>query len=77
MRKRRDQVGKPPLVGWIKLNTNGARDSVSRDALAAAVARDDFGTCCGGVERNIGKCSAVQAEFWDIYDGLFMAWDNN
>lgn len=70
-RKGRDQVWTPPPSGCIKLNMDGARDPISGFASVVIVARDEFGTRCGGVRRNIDRCSVVQTKLWAIYDRLF------
>ncbi|MBA0761238.1 hypothetical protein Gotri_023913, partial [Gossypium trilobum] len=46
-KQRRDQVWNPPLLRFIKLNTDGARDPVLKEASTAAMARDDLGSWRG------------------------------
>ncbi|KAK5776395.1 hypothetical protein PVK06_044354 [Gossypium arboreum] len=74
-RRNRCRKWSPPPSGSIKLNTDGARNLVSRLAASAVVARDEFGNLVCGVGRNIGRCSVEQVELWEIYDGFSMEWD--
>lgn len=48
---------KPPPLGYIKFNTDGAIFPKSGFVSAAIVARDDVGRWLEGVRRNIDKCN--------------------
>ncbi|KAL8151867.1 hypothetical protein V2J09_021675 [Rumex salicifolius] len=65
-----------PAVGWVKVNTDGARESRYGMATAGGVIRNDEGRWMGGFVKNIGVCSVPCAELWDIYHGLELAWES-
>ncbi|CAA7036314.1 unnamed protein product [Microthlaspi erraticum] len=65
----------PPLVGWTKLNTDGASHGNPRSATAGGVLRDGEAKWCGGFALNIGRCTAPMAELWGLYYGLCIAWE--
>ncbi|KAG7571880.1 Ribonuclease H-like superfamily [Arabidopsis suecica] len=64
----------PPMVGWFKLNTDGASHGNPGLATAGGVVRDGEGNWCSGFALNIGICSAPLAELWRVYYGLYIAW---
>ncbi|CAA7027590.1 unnamed protein product [Microthlaspi erraticum] len=65
----------PPMLGWIKLNSDGASRGNPGLATAGGVLRDGDGKWCGGFALNIGRCTAPLAELWGVYYGLCIAWD--
>ncbi|KAE8696037.1 hypothetical protein F3Y22_tig00110677pilonHSYRG00012 [Hibiscus syriacus] len=68
------QRWKPPIAGTFKLNTVGAVDPRTMDAMGG-VLRDSNGQWVIGFHRNIGRCSIFHAELWALLDGLTLAWD--
>ncbi|CAA7013631.1 unnamed protein product [Microthlaspi erraticum] len=65
----------PPLIGWTKLNTDGASHGNPGLATAGGALRDGEGKWCGGFALNIGRCTAPMAELWGLYYGLCIAWE--
>lgn len=65
---------KPPRVGWMKLNTDGASQGNLGLASAGGMLRDGDGEWCGGFALDIGRYSAPLAELWEVYYGLVIAW---
>ncbi|CAA7057593.1 unnamed protein product [Microthlaspi erraticum] len=65
----------PLLVGWTKLNTDGASHGNPGAATAGGVLRNGDGQWCGGFALNIGRCTAPWAELWGVYYGLCIAWE--
>ncbi|KAK5774801.1 hypothetical protein PVK06_042659 [Gossypium arboreum] len=57
-------------TGFFKLNTDGVRNLNSGFVWLPTVARDEYRGWVWGIGRNIRRCSVLQAELWDIYDGL-------
>ncbi|WCJ39427.1 Polynucleotidyl transferase ribonuclease H-like superfamily protein [Euphorbia peplus] len=66
---------KPPELGWVKLNTDGACKGNPGFASAGGLIRDCNGKWCGGFGVNIGFCTSSLAELWGVYFGLRLAWD--
>ncbi|KAG7556773.1 Reverse transcriptase domain [Arabidopsis suecica] len=64
-----------PTDGWLKLNTDGASHGNPGLATAGGLLRDDSGNWGGGFAANLGYCSALVAELWGVYYGLFIAWE--
>ncbi|KAG8479279.1 hypothetical protein CXB51_029927 [Gossypium anomalum] len=62
----------PSSLGWTKLN--GAVRLDSSRASASGLLRDSNGDWLFGFCRNIGCCSAYEAELWGIIDWLTLAW---
>ncbi|CAA7036500.1 unnamed protein product [Microthlaspi erraticum] len=70
------QVGwQAPMLGWCRLNTDGASQGNPGPASAGGVIRDHNGRWLCGFALNIGRCTAPLAEFWGVYYGLVMAWE--
>ncbi|CAA7017011.1 unnamed protein product [Microthlaspi erraticum] len=65
----------PPLVSWVKLNTDEASRGNPGLASAGGVLRNGEGQWCGGFALNIGRCTAPMAELWGVYYGLCIAWE--
>ncbi|KAL4385034.1 hypothetical protein GQ457_15G026610 [Hibiscus cannabinus] len=63
----------PPRNGVWKLNVDGARNLPDGSASCGGVIRDSHGTWIAGFSKYIGKCSALEAEFWAVYKGLVCA----
>ncbi|KAK9026183.1 hypothetical protein V6N11_039029 [Hibiscus sabdariffa] len=63
-----------PAAGWIKINTDGSRNTSTGLASCGGVGRDSESRWCFGFAKGIGSCSCLEAEFWGIYEGLATAW---
>ncbi|PNY10193.1 ribonuclease H [Trifolium pratense] len=63
---------KPPPVGWVKLNSDGA---CKHDGSAGCgrIIRGSDGEWLGGFAKNLGICSAYVAEQWGVYAGFRLA----
>lgn len=59
----------PPVVGMMKLNTDGA-SKFSREAGCGRIIRDNRGDLKDGSSKYQGNCNAVLAEFWGVPEGL-------
>ncbi|GMI80336.1 hypothetical protein HRI_001702900 [Hibiscus trionum] len=64
---------KPPM-GWLKLNTNGAREVTSGFASCGGVGCDNHGVWRFGFAKFVGICSPLEAELWGVFVGLCQAW---
>ncbi|KAK8517227.1 hypothetical protein V6N12_032423 [Hibiscus sabdariffa] len=64
---------KPPQ-GWIKVNTDGARNPSTSFVCCGGIGRDENMLWCFGYSKKIGICSTYDAELWAIYEGLSTAW---
>lgn len=65
---------KPPPLGWIKLNTDGASKGNPGLATGGGVFRDALGSWCLGFYQKSGACNAITTEMWAIWRGLRLAW---
>ncbi|KAG7593917.1 AAA+ ATPase domain [Arabidopsis thaliana x Arabidopsis arenosa] len=65
-----------PEDGWSKMNTDGASQGNPGLATAGGVLRNSAREWCGGFTLNIGRCSALLAELWGVYYGLYTAWEH-
>ncbi|PNX86236.1 ribonuclease H [Trifolium pratense] len=54
---------KPPLEGWVKLNTDGASKD-GRISRCDGIVRDSGGHWLGGFAKYLGACNAFVAELW-------------
>lgn len=57
------------------VNTDGAVKGVPGRAACAEAFRSEHGSWQGGFKQNLGVCTALEAEFWAIHNGLTLAWD--
>ncbi|KAG7594142.1 Reverse transcriptase zinc-binding domain [Arabidopsis thaliana x Arabidopsis arenosa] len=64
-----------PALGWVKVNTDGASHGNPGQATAGGVVRDTERGWLSGFVLNIGVCSAMLAELWGVYYGLYVAWE--
>ncbi|KAF7822494.1 ribonuclease H [Senna tora] len=64
-----------PMVGWIKVNSDGAVCRSSRRAACGGLIRDNFGNWIKGYAVNLGHASVLSAELWGIVHGLSITWD--
>lgn len=65
----------PPSWPFLKLNTDGAFNSSTGQAKAGGVFRDRDGNWRGDFVMNIGCCSIIEAELWDLFQGLSSVWN--
>ncbi|KAE8731150.1 hypothetical protein F3Y22_tig00002840pilonHSYRG00476 [Hibiscus syriacus] len=63
----------PPTQGSYCINTDGAVSLQTRHGTAVGLIRNSNGQWEGGFNKNIGNCSALQAELWGIFEGLRLA----
>ncbi len=66
---------KPPDLGWVKLNTDGASLGNPGIAGGGGLIRDSNGGWVGGFARAIGVTTSVQTELRALKDGLMLAID--
>ncbi|PPD69670.1 hypothetical protein GOBAR_DD33449 [Gossypium barbadense] len=57
-------------MGWLKINADGERNTISGQTTADGCIRDHRGRWVIGSSRNIGVCSVMDAELWGANDGL-------
>lgn len=67
---------KRPLDTFIKLNTDRSVYQEGRSAPAGGVLRNSNGAWLLGFMANLGWCDIISAEFWAIYQGLILSWNN-
>ncbi|KAE8676150.1 hypothetical protein F3Y22_tig00111621pilonHSYRG00099 [Hibiscus syriacus] len=65
----------PPLPGWLKMNSDGARSLVSGHSMCGGVIRSLGGDWRLGFTKFIGICLTLGAEVRGIYLGLLFAWN--
>lgn len=63
----------PPQPGFVKMNSDGARNSNSSLASAGGLIRDCEGRWIVGFTTNIGRASSFTAELWGFREGLIVA----
>ncbi|KAK8988248.1 hypothetical protein V6N11_065844 [Hibiscus sabdariffa] len=63
-----------PLQGWIKINTDEARNPSKGFAYCGGVGCDENMIWCFGYSKKIGICSTYDTELWTIYEGLSTTW---
>ena len=66
-----------PDPGWMKLNTDGASNSLLGIAGGGGLLRDDAGKWVVGFARKIGKADSFLAELWALRDGLLLCQQMN
>ena len=64
---------KKPLIGWMKLNIDGAAFGNLIQVGGGGVVRDSNGDRLVGFMRKLGSMSSVLAELWALKDGLLLA----
>ena len=62
-----------PILGWFKLNTDGASLGNPGKAGSGGLIRDSEGRWVKGFSRSVGHATSVIAELWDLRDGLKLA----
>ena len=62
-----------PLLGWFKLNTDGASLGNPSKVGGGGLIRDSEGRWIRGFSRSIGHATSVMAELWALRDGLKLA----
>ncbi|KAE8723185.1 hypothetical protein F3Y22_tig00012724pilonHSYRG00007 [Hibiscus syriacus] len=66
---------KPPPNGWMKFNSDGARNPRDGYATCGGIIRNNIGEWILGYARAVGICSVVEAEIWGVFEGLTHAWN--
>ncbi|GAU37875.1 hypothetical protein TSUD_22910 [Trifolium subterraneum] len=61
---------KPPVEGWIKLNTDGAWEGRVVECGRVNVIRGSDSEWLGGFAKCLGICSAFVMELWGVFKGL-------
>lgn len=64
---------KPPEIGWIKGNVDGANREEGR-AASCGVFRNSTGRWVAGFSRGLGSMDKFLAELWGIFTGIQLAW---
>lgn len=59
---------KPPLVGWLSLNIDGACKENIGLAWCGGLVRDEWGRWICGFSKRIENCSAFEADLWGVWD---------
>ena len=62
-----------PLLGWFKLNTDGASLGNPGKAGSGVLIKDSEGRWIRGFSRSVGRATSVIAELWALRDGLKLA----
>ncbi|KAF7826674.1 ribonuclease H [Senna tora] len=70
-----DKAWRKPMVGWIKVNTDGVVCRSSRKAGCGGIIRDNYGNCFKGFVSNLGYALVLSAKLWGLYHGLVSAWN--
>ena len=60
---------KPPVEGWVKLNTDGACSSNGAAGCGGIISGCDS-EWLGEFAKSIGTCCAYIAELWGVFEGL-------
>ncbi|PPD71395.1 hypothetical protein GOBAR_DD31708 [Gossypium barbadense] len=64
-----------PLIGWVKLNTDGGVDAKFGNATVEGFVRGRKGDWVVGYSCNLGVGLVLKAELQAILDGIKIAWD--
>lgn len=64
---------RPPNIGWIKVNSDGASSKNGDWSAIGGVLRDATGNWIEGYQRYVGRGSTLNAELWTILQGLQVA----
>ncbi|KAK8521953.1 hypothetical protein V6N12_066523 [Hibiscus sabdariffa] len=72
--RARSIVWKPSAPDKVKLNIDGACRLSDGVASCGGVFRDSNGAWVAGFSKYVGRCSALEAEFWAVFEGLQCAW---
>ncbi|CAI9115790.1 OLC1v1016785C1 [Oldenlandia corymbosa var. corymbosa] len=65
----------PPPPGWLKLNTDGSYNTISQEARAGGLIRNEEGGWVKGFTMNVGTTTVTGAELWGVWQGLILAWE--
>ncbi|MBA0737109.1 hypothetical protein Gogos_010585, partial [Gossypium gossypioides] len=61
------------LSNWVWLKTDGSIKVDSRMAAVGGVVKDEKGKWIMGFNRQLAKCSILEAELWGILNGLSLS----
>nr|POE84494.1 putative ribonuclease h protein [Quercus suber] len=61
------------MIGWVKLNTDGAMFGNPIKAGGGGVLWDSNGNWVAGFMRKLGSMSSILAKLWALKDGLLLA----
>ena len=64
----------PPIIGWVKINTDGACQHVSGRAGYGGVFRDFHGSFMGAFASNLDIPSSIDAEIMAVIQAIELAW---
>ena len=64
-------------VGWMKLNTDGALNSLLGLAGGGGLIRDEADRWVAGFARKIGKANSFLVELWALRDGILLCQQMN
>ena len=64
----------PPIIGWVKINTDGACHHVSGRAGYGGVFRDYHGSFMGAFASNLDIPSSIDAEIMAVIQAIELAW---
>lgn len=68
-----DKAWRPPEVGWVKVNTDGAAGLKEDWSTVGGAVRDSAGGWLLGFQRYLGHGSALNAKMWGMLHGLQVA----
>ena len=66
-----------PLLGWKKLNTDGAFNGDAGLAGCGGIVRDERGLWVNGFNKRIGLANSFEAELWGLREGLLLCCNLN
>ncbi|KAL4333427.1 hypothetical protein GQ457_07G010550 [Hibiscus cannabinus] len=68
------QLWSRPSMGWVKANVDASVNPADGKASIGCVIRDEHGNWIQGFFRDVGRCSVLLAELWEVHDSLVQAW---
>ncbi|OMO96367.1 hypothetical protein COLO4_15333 [Corchorus olitorius] len=75
-KEKRSEPWSPPQEGFVKINVDGAYESVSGAAAVGIVARDHHGTVLSGLGKRVRASSSEMVEVMAVREGLKLAKEN-
>ena len=61
----------PPPPSWTTLNTVGCVNIITNAASGGGLLRDHIGNWIVGFSVNLGSCSILEVELWELIIGIF------